>query len=236
MLIWLENWLHNIIAVVLFAIIVELLIPNSKFLKYSRLVIGLILLLTILSPILKIFDKDYETQIDASYTLWEQQLHSAETQTLSLQDIQAKARDLQEKRDSETVKLTASAIETQMKQELQQANVNTVANVTVDLALKNNSNVNEPYINSVTIYLARATEPVEQEGAAEEKVTDRIVAIDPVDIDIVVENSSELQTRSEQTDIELTEHDRTTIYEVLKRNWNIKQNQIVIVAKDSQMR
>jgi stage III sporulation protein AF len=233
---WLENWLHNIIAVVLFAIIVELLIPNSKFLKYSRLVIGLILLLTILSPILKIFDKDYETQIDASYTLWEQQLHSAETQTLSLQDIQAKARDLQEKRDSETVKLTASAIETQMKQELHQANVNTVANVTVDLALKNKSNVNEPYINSVTIYITRATEPVAQDGATEENVTDGIVAVDPIDIDIVVENSSELQTLSEQTDIELTGHDRTTIYEVLKRNWNIKQNQIVIVAKDSQMR
>ncbi|MBB5325256.1 stage III sporulation protein AF [Anoxybacillus tepidamans] len=49
------EWVTNIIMFILFAIIIELLLPSSSFQKYVKMVVGLILLLIMLSPLLNIF-------------------------------------------------------------------------------------------------------------------------------------------------------------------------------------
>ncbi|WP_374723469.1 stage III sporulation protein AF [Calidifontibacillus erzurumensis] len=57
---FLTNWIANIILFVLFAVIIDLLLPNSSFQRYTKMVIGLLLIAIILNPILKIFDEDLE--------------------------------------------------------------------------------------------------------------------------------------------------------------------------------
>lgn len=228
MLTWLESWLHNIIAVILFAVIVELLLPNNKFLRYTRLVIGLILLLTILSPIMKIFEKDYLTQIDASYTLWEKQLNSAETQTLTLSDIQAKAKDIQEKRNSDTLKVTSQAIAKQMEQELQQAGLTIISGISVEMGLTTASS-SEPYIKQVTVKVAKNSEADEKEIEQIE-----IKEIEPVTVQVSGISTSVNGQQEEQDEkqklTEFMKADIDLIYSVLQRNWSIKKNQILVIA------
>ncbi|MCO7176591.1 stage III sporulation protein AF [Sporolactobacillus kofuensis] len=52
---YLVNWISQIILIVLFAVILELLIPTGTFQKYIKFVIGLILVVALLDPVLKIF-------------------------------------------------------------------------------------------------------------------------------------------------------------------------------------
>ncbi|WP_070120712.1 stage III sporulation protein AF [Bacillus marinisedimentorum] len=51
---FLTEWISNIILFILLAVIIELLLPNSTFQKYAKMVIGLLLIVMILAPVLKI--------------------------------------------------------------------------------------------------------------------------------------------------------------------------------------
>jgi len=57
---FLTAWVTNIILFVLLAVIIDLLMPNSSLQRYAKMVIGLLLIVIILNPILKIFDTDIE--------------------------------------------------------------------------------------------------------------------------------------------------------------------------------
>lgn len=234
MLTWMENWLHGIIAVILFAVLVELLLPNSKFLKYTRLVIGLILLITILSPLLKIFDQNYLTQIDASYTLWEKQLNSTEQKTLSLSEIQAKAKDIEEKRTAATLELTAQTITSQMEQQIKQDGINYIAKIEVALKMQENRGAEEPVIESVYVYASLSKLNSINASQADDAV--KIVDINPVEIGILdKKTTSEINTELASLE-NIPEADIALIYTTLQRNWNINKAIISIVAVDAEKR
>ncbi|WP_102345635.1 stage III sporulation protein AF [Bacillus sp. Marseille-P3661] len=57
---FLYEWITNIILFVLLAIIIDLLLPNSNIQRYTKMVIGLLLIIIILNPILKVFNTDME--------------------------------------------------------------------------------------------------------------------------------------------------------------------------------
>ncbi|GLH65003.1 stage III sporulation protein AF [Parageobacillus sp. G301] len=52
------EWVTNILIFILFATMIDLLLPSSNMQKYVKMVVGLILLLLMLSPILKLFSID----------------------------------------------------------------------------------------------------------------------------------------------------------------------------------
>lgn len=56
---WISSWLQNIILIVLLATFVDLLLPNSDLQKYSKMVLGLLIMLTILSPLLDLFSNQF---------------------------------------------------------------------------------------------------------------------------------------------------------------------------------
>lgn len=56
---WLTNWLKEIILIVLLASFVDLLLPNSNMQKYARFILGLLIILTIISPIFELFTDNY---------------------------------------------------------------------------------------------------------------------------------------------------------------------------------
>lgn len=56
----LTTWVSNIILFVLLAIIIDLLMPNSSLQRYTKMVIGLLLIVIILNPVLKIFNTNIE--------------------------------------------------------------------------------------------------------------------------------------------------------------------------------
>ncbi|MFC4388563.1 stage III sporulation protein AF [Gracilibacillus marinus] len=53
---YITNWIIQIVIYMLLALIVDLILPNSKLKQYAKLVIGLLLMLIILQPILSIMN------------------------------------------------------------------------------------------------------------------------------------------------------------------------------------
>ena len=52
---FIKEWVTNIIIFILFATVIDMLLPNSKFQKYTKMVIGLLLIAIIFTPIFKLF-------------------------------------------------------------------------------------------------------------------------------------------------------------------------------------
>lgn len=59
----LTEWVTNIIMFVLIAVVIDLLLPNSAMQKYTKMVMGLLLIVIILSPILKLLANDFDATL-----------------------------------------------------------------------------------------------------------------------------------------------------------------------------
>ncbi len=82
---FIKEWVTNIILFVLFATLIDMLLPTSKFQKYTKMVIGLLLISIILTPIFKLFSTDFEETFAAAIPMWEQ---NKEGQIKNLIDLQ----------------------------------------------------------------------------------------------------------------------------------------------------
>lgn len=59
----LKAWIINISSVVLFITAVEMILPDNSLKKYSKFVLGLILISVLINPVLKIFDKKFDINV-----------------------------------------------------------------------------------------------------------------------------------------------------------------------------
>jgi stage III sporulation protein AF len=57
---FLIEWVTNIILFILLATVIDMLLPNSSMQKYTKMVIGLLLIAIILTPIYKLISTDFE--------------------------------------------------------------------------------------------------------------------------------------------------------------------------------
>ncbi|WP_174734173.1 stage III sporulation protein AF [Mesobacillus harenae] len=57
---FIKEWITNIIIFVLLATVIDMLLPNSSFQKYTKIVTGLLLIAIILNPVLKLLSSDFE--------------------------------------------------------------------------------------------------------------------------------------------------------------------------------
>jgi stage III sporulation protein AF len=55
----LRTWIINICTAVIFITAVEMILPNNSFKKYSKFVLGLILITILVNPIVRLFDKGF---------------------------------------------------------------------------------------------------------------------------------------------------------------------------------
>ncbi|KIN52255.1 stage III sporulation protein AF [Bacillus subtilis] len=57
---FLTEWLTTIVLFILFAIVIDMLLPSSSMQKYAKLVVSLLLIVVMLTPIFKLFKTDPE--------------------------------------------------------------------------------------------------------------------------------------------------------------------------------
>jgi stage III sporulation protein AF len=60
MLEFIKNWVINIVALVLFIVIIEMLLPNGKMKKYAGIVTGTILIIAIATPLIGLIGKKFD--------------------------------------------------------------------------------------------------------------------------------------------------------------------------------
>ncbi len=82
---FIKEWVTNIILFVLFATLIDMLLPTSKFQKYTKMVVGLLLISIILTPIFKLLSTDFEETFAAAIPIWEEQ---KDVQIKNLTDLQ----------------------------------------------------------------------------------------------------------------------------------------------------
>ena len=56
---WLAGWLKTVIMVIMLATFVDLLLPSNTMQRYVKTVLSLFILLTLLTPVLQLFQKDW---------------------------------------------------------------------------------------------------------------------------------------------------------------------------------
>ncbi|MEW9093696.1 MAG: stage III sporulation protein AF [Clostridiaceae bacterium] len=59
----LREWIINIASLILFITAVEMLLPNNSLKKYSKFVLGLILMTVLINPIIKIFNRNFNISV-----------------------------------------------------------------------------------------------------------------------------------------------------------------------------
>jgi len=57
---FIRDWILNIVTLVLFIVLVEMLVPTGKMKKYVSLITGIVLVIAIISPFLEIFGSKFE--------------------------------------------------------------------------------------------------------------------------------------------------------------------------------
>lgn len=73
---FLTEWLTSIILFILFAIVIDILLPSSSMQKYAKMVVSLLLIIVMLNPIFKLFKTDPEIIFD--YLTKQEQFQSAD--------------------------------------------------------------------------------------------------------------------------------------------------------------
>ena len=80
---FLTEWLTSIILFILFAIVIDMLLPSSSMQKYAKMVVSLLLIIVMLNPIFKLFKTDPEIIFD--YLTKQEQSQSADIKIKSNQ-------------------------------------------------------------------------------------------------------------------------------------------------------
>ncbi|QHW30285.1 stage III sporulation protein AF [Paenibacillus rhizovicinus] len=159
MLDWLAVWLQQIIAVVLLAGFIDLLLPNKGMQRYVRLVAGLIILLTILTPIIRVLQGDFSAKLDAQVEEW---IHADPAKSLhmpTLEDIQQDAAALKKKEAASASALAQRQIEAEMKAGIEQSTGLQAASVAVTMKVDRKGQPAQIGSVSVTLAPARLPQP-----------------------------------------------------------------------------
>lgn len=244
---WLSGWLRELILVVLLATFVDMLLPNKSMERYVKLVLSLLILLTLISPIINLFNQDSNERLSAALTDWGG--GSTEEQDMTLAEIMDKGRELTQQHEMSAMNWAATEVADQMKAQIEQESQLPVNSVTVQLGAveKSGKKSGETGITSVEVVIAD-TYPVQEEeqrqGAyiGEQRPLEETKELGPIYIqpvepsDIQVNASETMNAEDDQgttTDDEavsaMTMTEISLIEELLKQEWEVNPERVRIL-------
>lgn len=258
----LSQWLKEIIFIILFAVFIELLLPNRSMERYVKFVISLLILLTLLSPIMKLFTDQTEKKIEVALTGgFDEEDGNVQAET---KKILAEGNELQKKREQEVMEWTGEEIARQMKEQLKNVTGQPINRVAVGLT--NLGNKKETTITSIEVVMGASlqaqSEPTTQSEHSEhsdqleqpqEKIQSvEIPAVKQIEIDISSsqkdENAGERnkeQNHNKSLTVEQSQvaHQNTNdekmkqmsdkIKSFLQEQWGIQRNVISVVVDEA---
>lgn len=128
MMAFLILWLKKIILLVLLATFLDLLLPGNAYSKYVKLVMGLVILLTMLSPVLELFKKDWPTELSGIAG------NTAAGTALDASRVDALTKKLTQHQDETAAEYVRAQMGDLIKKQVEKQYAVTVENVAVTLA------------------------------------------------------------------------------------------------------
>jgi stage III sporulation protein AF len=199
---FLKEWITNIIIFILLATVLDMLLPNSSFQKYTKMVTGLILIAIILSPVLKLFTSDFETAIASMG-----QFSSFEDEKIK-NSIEFQKKEIQASQHAYILETMAVQLKTAAEEELMDQQGMEIANIELEV----NNQDQRPFpenLEYVIVHLKKA----EDEG-------ETVAVVREVEIDTNAPLPSK-QT-SQNTD---------QISSLLSEKWNVPEKSIQIMIE-----
>jgi stage III sporulation protein AF len=199
---FIKEWITNIIIFILLATVLDMLLPNSSFQKYTKIVTGLILIAIILSPVMKLFTSDFETAIASMG-----QFNSQEDQNIK-NSIELQKKEIQASQHAYILETMAVQMKTAAEEELMEHQGMEIANIELEV----NDQDQRPFpenLQSVIVHLKEA----QDEG-------ETVAVVREVEIDTDAPLPSK-QT-SKNTD---------QISSLLSEKWNVPENTIQIMIE-----
>ncbi|MGA9227864.1 MAG: stage III sporulation protein AF [Mesobacillus sp.] len=200
---FLKEWVTNIIIFILLATVLDMLLPNSSFQKYTKIVTGLILIAIILSPIMKLFTTDFETAI-ASIS----QFNSQDEEKNIKNSIEIQKKEIQASQHAYILETMAVQLKTAAEEELMEQQGMEIANIELEV----NDQDQRPFPENLQYVIVHVKE-AENEG-------ETVAVVREVEIDTDAPLPSK-QT-SKNTD---------QISSLLSEKWNVPESSIQIMIE-----
>lgn len=199
---FIKEWITNIIIFILLATVLDMLLPNSSFQKYTKIVTGLILIAIILSPVMKLFTSDFETAIASMG-----QFNSFEDEKIK-NSIEFQKKEIQASQHAYILETMAVQLKTAAEEELMEQQGMEIANIELEV----NDQDQRPFPENLE-YVIVHVKKAEDEG-------ETVAVVREVEIDTNAPLPSK-QT-SQNTD---------QISSLLSKKWNVPEKSIQIMIE-----
>ncbi|QAY66251.1 stage III sporulation protein AF [Paenibacillus protaetiae] len=178
---FLSDWLRNIIAVILLAVFVELLLPNKAMQRYARLVVGLFVLLTLMTPIFQLLQGDFEQKLETSFQNWSAESGQQDLKMPTLSEIRKEADELSSKRAADVEQLSKKVLEQDISRQVKESTGAETMDVQI---IWKEQTENNPEVRSVVITLKPAQSDADSPAGSRQGSEG---PVQPVQVDVNVE-------------------------------------------------
>lgn len=240
---WLASWLKEIILVVMFAIVTDMLLPNNSMQRYIKVVVSLFILLTILSPILTLLrSNDHLHDIEMGLNRWS--TPQEEVQMASLSFVEAEAEKLRAAGESQTVSWVEQRLAAMVMEDLQESGYSEVHDIRARVDMTRDG---QAVIQELTVMIREEEKwsPGNEEpsgdhpypASSEQHQTGRsqlvkpvmpVKPVEPVIIDIVVRPAQVDEDKAAPTSGEQIGSAKTSVIrQHIARTWGILPERII---------
>jgi stage III sporulation protein AF len=214
---FLSEWLRKIILLILLATFIDLLLPNSSMQRYVKLVIGLFVLLTILSPLFQVFHSEASplSQLENGFSS-----KRTPEEEKSWKELQDQVQVIQQQQSEEVKQVVQVRVETEIRSMIESEYGYAVEQLQLQMEERNGAW--GPAALQVELARGSPGEPPSADRGAE---TEPIREVEPVTITVGKEDQSSLPVfRPPDPHSEATK----ALVQSLHETWQIPKESIFI--------
>lgn len=221
-------WLQKIILLVLLATVLDMLLPNSSIQRYVKFVMSLLILLSMISPIIVLFQKDLSAE-KIALRIMNYGDSSSEKGWTQLKQYSEK---LVRENDEEAGRFVKGQLESLIQAKVEEQYGVKVQSVHVVIDQELNKEQSYPVISSVQLILDK---DIQDTGRGAGGASSQIQPVEPVTINVSGESSS--KTSDAYSSPELTVSERKLLSEIandISQTWGIERSQIIAQVEGKQ--
>ncbi|WP_338777052.1 stage III sporulation protein AF [Metabacillus sp. FJAT-52054] len=200
---FLTGWITNILLFILLAIVIDMLLPNSSMQKYSKMVIGLMLIVVILNPVFSLFS------VDINKLISDFQINDASLDEESKKLIESQKREIQASQRAYILEQMAVQMKKDAGEDMEKEYSMEIRDIAIQVSDEQKSIGSSKDVKSVDVYVSA---PSEKEQTAVETIA-------PIQIDA----SREMVPKEDIADSRLKD-----MASLLAQIWELDQEQILI--------
>ncbi|WP_135549800.1 stage III sporulation protein AF [Paenibacillus cymbidii] len=220
---WLNDWLKQLIAIVLIAGFVDLLLPSQAMQRYAKAVIGLFLLLALLSPVLQLLRSEWSVgKLTAAVDMLQDDT-GGQLALKPLDDIMKEAETLQAGQRQQAQRIVETRLASSIAERMEQDGFGQPAGVTVKTSVDKGGKL---AIDTIAVTMppagaASATTSPEPTGAGVMK------PVKPVVVDIRPGRAAVPATAQEATNAE-DKAEAQRLRTAIAKAWSVKAERVSI--------